>query len=245
MTITRGNSLPSLRLSNAGKPDKKFKISTVKKSVRFAKLNSRDLSLHVKYVKPISNHDKKNVHSSQSEKQEMRDNAYDVARNENKISNLKDSNPLSYSSLVTKAYECCCCDEYKKSDEEKLPQDEHEKLMEYLSESHADIRGMETFILKPSFKRKYLRLRRNSVRDLIEKHAIEMANKGYLSSAAEASILNKYRRSSRAAQKFARYLAQLDQEAVERERHTDRQLHKELFRVSSPRTIMEESLSIM
>eukprot|EP00546_Thalassionema_frauenfeldii_P003392 CAMPEP_0178935442 /NCGR_PEP_ID=MMETSP0786-20121207/24547_1 /TAXON_ID=186022 /ORGANISM="Thalassionema frauenfeldii, Strain CCMP 1798" /LENGTH=151 /DNA_ID=CAMNT_0020613589 /DNA_START=38 /DNA_END=490 /DNA_ORIENTATION=+ len=151
MTITRGNSLPSLRLSNAGKTDKKFKISTVKKSVRFAKRNSRDLSLHVKFVKPISNYDKKNVHSSQSEKRKMRDNAYDVARNENKISNLKHSNPLSYSSLVTKAYECCC-DEYKRNDEEKLPQDEHEKLTEYLSGTHADIRGMEAFILQPSFK---------------------------------------------------------------------------------------------
>eukprot|EP00547_Thalassionema_nitzschioides_P016735 CAMPEP_0194232096 /NCGR_PEP_ID=MMETSP0158-20130606/596_1 /TAXON_ID=33649 /ORGANISM="Thalassionema nitzschioides, Strain L26-B" /LENGTH=254 /DNA_ID=CAMNT_0038964813 /DNA_START=8 /DNA_END=772 /DNA_ORIENTATION=- len=241
MTITRVNSIPSLRHYSSTSINEKPKRLRVEKSVRFTKTNSRDLSLHVRLIHPIKDQDKKNVHSSHADKQGMRDDAYEVARIESSHGNTL-PNPASYSSLITRAYQSCC-DDKKRKGKGNLHPEEHQQLINYISQSHADSRGLEKLILEPSIKENRSRLRRNALRDLIERHTIEMANKGYLSSKVEASIVENYRRSSRSSRRFARLLAQLDEEAVKRESQNnevkDQKLSTPSFRAVSPRTVVE------
>lgn len=234
MTIKRGNSIPNLRHYSSAPTNDTTKARPVKKSVRFAKSKQGDLSVQIKIVAAITGEDKKNVYFSNSDKQDMRDQAFDTARDLSTHSNRMTMMPNrnSYTSLITRAFTSCdrC--------HGKLSPEEHEQLMKQVAESHAHCRGLEKLTIQQTIKDNRLRLRRTSIRDLVETYSMEMANNGYLSSKVEESLLQNYRRSSSASRRFARFLAQLDQEAVELER----QKEEEAGSVSSETDEIDEEI---
>mmetsp|Transcript_19378 Transcript_19378/g.29161 ORF Transcript_19378/g.29161 Transcript_19378/m.29161 type:complete len:258 (+) Transcript_19378:143-916(+) len=215
MTIKRGNSIPNLRRCGSGPSADNDKPVRVKKSVRFAKSKKGDIALQIKVIPSIADEDKKNVYFSNAEKQTMREHAFATARDLSYQGNrimMMPTNRNSYTSLITRAFESCdrdCVGE--------LSPEEKEQLTQQVSESHAHCRGLEKLTIQSIIKDNRLRLRRNSIRDLIENYSIEIANNGYLSSKVEESFIEDYRRSSLASRRFARLLAQLDQEAAESE----------------------------
>eukprot|EP00547_Thalassionema_nitzschioides_P004934 CAMPEP_0194202628 /NCGR_PEP_ID=MMETSP0156-20130528/2609_1 /TAXON_ID=33649 /ORGANISM="Thalassionema nitzschioides, Strain L26-B" /LENGTH=257 /DNA_ID=CAMNT_0038928179 /DNA_START=61 /DNA_END=834 /DNA_ORIENTATION=+ len=217
MTIKRGNSIPNLRHCSSSSTNDTIKSKPVKKSVRFAKSKRGDVSVHVKIISAITGEDKKKVYFSNSDKQDMRDNAFDTVRDlschSSRMTMMPDRN--SYTSLLTRAFVSC------DNSHSRLTPEEHEELMKQVAESHAHFRGLEKLTIQRTIKDNRLRLRRNSIRDLVESYSMEMANNGYLSSKVEDSLLETYRRSSSASRKFARFLAQLDEEAVELQRQTE------------------------
>merc|ERR1712232_46359 len=251
MTIKRASSIPKLRQYTIGPiVGKTAKQATAKKSVRFSKSKKGDLSIQVKFIPSIKIEDKKDLYLTYTEKENMRENAVVAARNtcahDNRITMTKRPNGLSYTSLITRAFQSC-----EKSKFDKLSEEEHELLIQYLAESHAHCRGLEKLTIQPSIKEKQLRLRRNAIRSLIDNYSMEMANKGYLSSKAEASLVENYRRSSSSSRRFARLLAQVDEEAIALEKQIDEEENNALdshseensvyssFRISSPRTVVE------
>eukprot|EP00548_Thalassiothrix_antarctica_P002839 CAMPEP_0194138492 /NCGR_PEP_ID=MMETSP0152-20130528/8275_1 /TAXON_ID=1049557 /ORGANISM="Thalassiothrix antarctica, Strain L6-D1" /LENGTH=274 /DNA_ID=CAMNT_0038835953 /DNA_START=159 /DNA_END=980 /DNA_ORIENTATION=+ len=244
-----------------------------KKSVHFTKakrkykgsgLGSYNVSVQVKYLPPIEEQDKKNLYLSNIDKKTIREDAFDIAREismyDNEMDILKQRpNRFSYTSLLTRAFQSCCCrnDNNKQSKNKnkskinQLSDEDFKCLIQYVAKSYAHTRGLEKHIIEYIIKENRARLRRNSIRTYINEYATIMANYGYLSSRAEASLIESYRRSSVPSQRFARLMGQVDEEAVALERQTEDQQQqqqedvcKEQRLLESPRTVLETTNSL-